>query len=96
MANEKAPIIRRRVTFSGRVQGVFFRATSAEMAREMKLAGYVRNLSNGDVELEAQGTPEQIETLLRAVSEHYGRNITGRQAADVAVVANERSFDIRY
>jgi acylphosphatase len=48
----------------GRVQGVGFRATTVSVARRLGLAGWVRNLVDGDVELEAEGPPEAIEQLL--------------------------------
>jgi acylphosphatase len=49
---------------SGRVQGVSFRAATADTARRLGICGWVRNLSNGSVELEAEGAAEQITLLL--------------------------------
>jgi acylphosphatase len=43
---------------------VGFRATTVDVARRLGLAGWVRNLADGDVELEAEGSPEAIEQLL--------------------------------
>lgn len=57
-----------RVT--GRVQGVGFRATTVAVARRLDLAGWVRNLIQGDVELEAEGKPEALEELV--VFLHHG------------------------
>ena len=48
---------------SGRVQGVFFRASTREQALRLQLSGWVRNLTNGDVELVACGDPKNIEKL---------------------------------
>ena len=50
-----------RVVASGRVQGVFYRASCARLARGLGLTGYVRNLPDGRVEAYAEGTPESIE-----------------------------------
>ncbi len=50
-----AAVMRLRVLFAGRVQGVGFRATTCELARGYQLTGCVRNLADGRVELEAQG-----------------------------------------
>lgn len=53
-----------RVTVAGRVQGVFFRAATQEKARSLGLAGWVRNLPDGRVELLAEGTNDVVGELL--------------------------------
>ena len=40
---------------SGRVQGVFYRATAKQVAEELGISGYAKNLANGEVEVEATG-----------------------------------------
>lgn len=53
-----------RVIVAGRVQGVFFRQSTFEMACSLKLSGYVRNLKTGEVEVEAEGDEVAIEKLI--------------------------------
>jgi acylphosphatase len=53
-----------RVTVSGRVQGVFYRATCARLAREAGLAGHVRNLPDGRVEAVFEGPEEGVDRLV--------------------------------
>ncbi len=53
-----------RVVVKGRVQGVYYRATTQQQALAIGVTGWVRNLDNGDVEFEAQGTEEQLARLL--------------------------------
>jgi len=48
----------------GRVQGVWYRASACEKARELRLTGWVRNRSDGGVELEAEGPRETLEALV--------------------------------
>jgi len=46
------------------------------------VAGHVRNLSNGDVELVAEGTPEAVEGLLASVARRMGAYITDRTVTE--------------
>ncbi len=50
-----------RITVSGTVQGVLYRANAVEVADSFKLTGYVRNLENGSVELFAEGEKTNLE-----------------------------------
>jgi acylphosphatase len=63
---------RRRVLFSGRVQGVGFRATCRWLAGGFDIVGYVRNLPDGRVELLAQGDAAEIDRYLGAISDELG------------------------
>jgi acylphosphatase len=57
------------VEVTGRVQGVGFRWFVRERARALELAGWVRNLDSGGVEIAAQGTDEAIAGLRAAVEQ---------------------------
>jgi acylphosphatase len=61
------PLERRRVFFSGRVQGVGFRFTCQALARGFELAGFVRNLPDGRVELLAEGEPGEMTRFVSAI-----------------------------
>ena len=52
------------VHVSGKVQGVFFRASTQQQAIELGISGYAKNLTDGDVEVLACGEPEVLEQLL--------------------------------
>jgi acylphosphatase len=52
------------LTISGRVQGVGFRASAYDEARSLGLAGWVRNVPGGEVEIVAEGKRENLEMLL--------------------------------
>jgi acylphosphatase len=53
-----------RVTVSGRVQGVFFRTSCAGLARELGVAGWIRNRPDGDVEAVFEGPDDAVERLV--------------------------------
>lgn len=49
---------------SGKVQGVFFRATAKDVADEIGISGWVKNAEDGNVEAMAQGTEEQLQKFI--------------------------------
>lgn len=53
----------RRYLISGRVQGVWFRASTQEEAKKLGVTGLARNLPDGSVEVIACGTEEQLSQL---------------------------------
>jgi len=59
MARERA-----HVHVSGRVQGVFFRATTRDEAQENGVDGWVRNLDDGRVEAVFEGDPEAVDAMV--------------------------------
>ncbi len=61
MATEKSRI---HAYIEGRVQGVFFRASTRDRAAELGLRGWVRNLPDGRVELIAEGMKESLQALV--------------------------------
>jgi acylphosphatase len=69
------PIERRRVFYSGRVQGVGFRFTAQRIARDRAIAGFARNLPDGRVELVVEGDAEVLDDALCAIQTTLGDNI---------------------
>lgn len=57
--------VRARLRVRGLVQGVWFRQSTADQARRLGLAGWVRNAADGSVEAEAEGERERVEQLVR-------------------------------
>lgn len=60
-------MIARKCFVSGRVQGVFYRATVARRAAELGISGYARNLPDGRVEVLACGTERDMARYLEAL-----------------------------
>jgi acylphosphatase len=88
-------IVCKRVQYGGRVQGVGFRYTAQHMAAGYAVAGHVRNLPDGDVELVAEGEADEVERFLAAVAGRMGANI-GRAAVQDEAPAGRRGFHIRH
>lgn len=87
---------RRTVYYTGHVQGVGFRYTARRIAGRFLVAGYVQNLDDGRVLLEAEGSVGELDQFLAAVARELGRHV-----ADVSQSAGPASgefdaFDIRY
>lgn len=57
-------IIVRRCFVSGRVQGVFYRASSQQKATELAISGYARNLPDGRVEVLMAGTEPAVRSMI--------------------------------
>lgn len=53
----------KRFVVTGRVQGVFYRGSTQDTARRLGLSGWVRNCSDGGVELVACGAPNAVNEL---------------------------------
>lgn len=81
---------RRECRFSGRVQGVGFRYTVKNLAMQYNVAGYVRNLPDGRVELVMEGPDDEINGLLEDVSRKMNCYIKG---LDQIVAAPTGEFD---
>lgn len=58
-------LVARRCHVSGRVQGVFYRASTRQKASELGCSGYARNLPDGRVEVLAVGEPEAVHALVQ-------------------------------
>jgi len=52
------------ITVSGKVQGAYYRQSTLEIVNQLGLKGFVRNESNGNVYIEAEGTEKQLKKLV--------------------------------
>lgn len=57
--------VRARVHVSGTVQGVHYRATTRETARDRGVDGWVQNLEDGRVEAVFEGKPSDVESMVQ-------------------------------
>jgi acylphosphatase len=70
-----APMKAKMAWYSGMVQGVGFRATTAMIAKDFAVTGWVKNLSDGRVQLLVEGRGEAVDKFLKAVRDHWKDNI---------------------
>lgn len=85
--------------WEGQVQGVGFRFTNTNLALARSLTGWVRNMEDGSVEMELQGTPANIVSHLEALHASYERMGTRFRLVDAqtrAPLANEDGFSPCY
>ena len=80
----------------GRVQGVFFRSNMEAKARELKLAGFVRNEPDGSVYIEAEGEEKALEELLNWCKDGVQSARVERVESTKGKITNSRDFKIAY
>ena len=88
-------MVRRHIFFYGRVQGVGFHWHAVSKARLLGLTGWVRNLSDGSVEMEVQGTQTRIGELLGYLYEQRYIRIEDIKSEDMEL-KEESSFRERW
>jgi acylphosphatase len=84
----------RMVHYSGRVQGVGFRATVASLARRWPVTGWVRNLADGRVQMLVEGAENDVEAFLKMVRDQWQRCIENEQVEAQDATGKYRGFDI--
>ena len=87
--------IRKRFRFFGRVQGVGFRYRAYYAAREYGVTGYVKNLYDGSVEMEAQAPEECIDKLILAIERGSFIAIENLEVQSLPVKEDEREFRVK-
>ena len=96
MTDTASKTLRRTVHFTGRVQGVFFRATTCSVASSFQITGLVRNLPDGRVELVAEGTETELDRFQAAVMNAMRSNISAVEASNDTPTGEFASFTIGY
>ena len=84
MDSRPSPRAARRVQVRGRVQGVWFRASTAERAHALGLCGRAENRSDGTVLVYAAGSPDALDALIAWL--HRGPPMARVDAVEVEVI----------
>jgi len=86
----------RRVIYEGRVQGVGFRFSVKEIAHGYEVAGWIQNLPDGRVQMEAQGDDSEIESFLQAIEDsHLRPHIRRKVVTPIDATGGLKGFQIR-
>jgi acylphosphatase len=91
-------VICKKCLVSGRVQGVFYRASTAQRARELGITGHAKNLPDGRVEVLACGEDDAVHELIEWLwTGSSASKVTAVAVSELAVEANAQptSFSTR-
>ena len=86
--------VRWHVYFSGRVQGVGFRYTCVQQSRHHAVAGWVKNLGDGRVEMIVEGQSSELETYLQSVSEATHGSVADTQTIKSAATGEFTAMSV--
>ena len=84
------------VFFEGRVQGVGFRYRTTSIAKRYTMTGWVKNLPDGRVQLEAESKPWVFQTFLKELVDSMGNNISNYSVEECNTTSDFDRFETRY
>ncbi len=88
-------MVRKHIIFTGSVQGVGFRYRASYAASNVGVTGFVRNQRDGSVEMEIQGTNEQINMVLKLINQSSYIVIDNMVTEDIPLDEHEYGFHVR-
>jgi acylphosphatase len=88
-------MIRLTAHFSGTVQGVGFRFMTRQIASQYAVAGFVRNLSDGRVEMVVEGEDREVNALLDSIRERMNDFVEGIDVNRAPATGEFKGFEIR-
>ena len=83
------------IRVSGKVQGVFYRASTADEAISLGLYGFVRNESDGSVYVEVEGDEQNINQLIAWCKQGPPRAVVSAVEVNEQPIKNYSRFEIR-
>ena len=82
------------IVVKGKVQGVFYRASTKAVADQLGVKGYIRNESNGDVTIAAEGDNLSLEMFLDWCKEGPEHAVVTSVESHEGELKNYRNFDV--
>lgn len=89
-------IIAKHIYVSGKVQGVYYRKFTEEKAHQLKLKGWVMNLSDGRVEIHVEGEADEVQELVDWCASGSPMAAVDDVHSEPTAVENFKDFSIRY
>ena len=84
------------VFYEGRVQGVGFRYSVRQIAKGFNVTGWVRNLADGRVELQASGESEEVDAFLEGIRQSELASLIRKESANpLTNPPDTHGFEIR-
>ena len=84
----------KHIFYSGRVQGVGFRFTAHRIASRYDLTGFVRNMTDGRVEMLVQGSEQDVDDCLEDIADTFGDSIRNSQVENEELSTDYDGFNI--
>ncbi|PIQ90835.1 MAG: acylphosphatase [Candidatus Omnitrophica bacterium CG11_big_fil_rev_8_21_14_0_20_41_12] len=84
------------VFYSGRVQGVGFRYTVLDIARQQKICGWVKNLDDGRVEVSAEAEEDLLKVFFEQVKHDFSQYIQDVDLEWLPANGEFRDFQIKF
>ena len=85
-----------RLYLHGMVQGVGMRFTITQIAKKTGVKGYVKNLSDGSVEIVAQGEPHKVDTFVERAGNARTGNITDTTLETLDTDKTFNGFNVKF
>ena len=87
-------MVRVEIILSGQVQGVGFRYTARSMAQQLGAVGWVRNLSDGRVQMLIEGAESVVTELIERLEKQF--SISDKKISQGAVLGDIKDFTIAF
>jgi acylphosphatase len=96
LIDNQLKMVAKHIIFTGRVQGVGFRFTAHRVANRHQVAGFVRNLPDGTVEMLAQGRSEDVDDCIRDIREYLVGYIREARIEEIPPDPKYTGFEITF
>jgi acylphosphatase len=84
------------ILYSGRVQGVGFRYTAREIADDLGITGWAKNLSDGRVEIVAEAQEEIVKSFIEQLSSHFKTYVQNAEVSWLQALGEFNDFSIKF